>query len=140
MLVPHPLLLGHLENPIVCSTLHTALQLQAALTCTNPPSCIPLCKSIQSNLGWNTDAGRSSQRSLVLYSIPLMLIANPTSVPWAGASSTRTAFLVWITACTQGWLKAGTVLLLNIPLFSNSHSQYPKQTLNHRSSDCMAGV
>lgn len=73
---------------------------------------------------------------------PLMLTANPTSAPWAGASSTRTVHLssARITACTQGWVKTDTVLLPNIPLFSNSHLEYSKQTLNHRSNECMAGV
>lgn len=53
--------------------------------------------------------------SCTLLLIPLMLIANPTSVPWAGELSIRTAHLssVQITACTQGWLKTGTILLFN---------------------------
>lgn len=45
--------------------------------------------------------------SCTLLLLPLMLIASPSSVPGAGASSTRTSYpsSVRITACTQGRLK-----------------------------------
>lgn len=55
------------------------------------------CKSIQRNLGCNPGTqmqGNLARDPLSLYSIPLTLIANPTSVPWAAASSTHTAYPV----------------------------------------------
>lgn len=68
-------------------------------------------KSVQRNLGCNP--GTQMQDNLArdplsLYSIPLMLIANSTSVPWAAASPTRTAHPVsgLQVAHKAGWRQA----------------------------------
>lgn len=79
--------------------------------------------------------------------IPCLVLYTTDAYSNAHFSSLGRCFIHLHSISIQCWdyslhtrLKAATILLLNIPLFSNSLSEYPKQTLNHRSNECMAGV